>query len=48
VAYKAGRRSYLDVQTYDLIALQAKVGAAQTRAQILIQLATLAQLTGGG
>ena len=45
LAYKGGRRSYLDVQTYDLTALQAKVAAAQTRAQILIQLATLAQLS---
>ncbi|MFI5363764.1 MAG: TolC family protein, partial [Elusimicrobiota bacterium] len=44
LAYQGGRRSYLDVQTYDLTALQAKVAAAQTRAQILIQLATLAQL----
>ena len=40
--------SYLDVQTYDLTALQAKVAAAQTRAQILIQLATLAQLAAQG
>jgi outer membrane protein len=45
LAYQGGRRSYLDVQTYDLTALQAKVAAAQTRAQILIQLATLAQLS---
>jgi outer membrane protein TolC len=48
LAYKGGRRSYLDVQTYDLTALQAKVAAAQTRAQILIQLATLAQLAAQG
>ena len=48
LAYQAGRRSYLDVQTYDLTALQAKVAAAQTRAQILIQLATLAQLAAQG
>ena len=48
LAYQGGRRSYLDVQTYDLTALQAKVAAAQTRAQILIQLATLAQLAAQG
>ncbi len=48
LAYRGGRRSYLDVQTYDLTALQAKVAAAQTRAQILIQLATLAQLAAQG
>jgi outer membrane protein TolC len=43
-AYKAGRSNFLDVQTYNLNALQAKVAAARTRAQILIQLAMLAQL----
>jgi len=48
LAYKAGRSSYLDVQTYDVAALQAKVNAAQTRAQILIQLAALAELAGQG
>ena len=48
LAYQGGRRSYLEVQTYDLTALQAKVAAAQTRAQILIQLATLAQLAAQG
>lgn len=47
-SYKAGRASYLDVQTYDVAALQAKVNAAQTRAQILIQLAALAELAGQG
>ena len=48
LAYKAGRSNYLDVQTYDLAALQAKVNAAQTRAQILIQLAVLAELRAQG
>jgi outer membrane protein TolC len=48
LAYQGGRRSYLEVQTYDLTALQAKVAAAQTRAQILIQLTTLAQLAAQG
>ncbi len=48
LAYQGGRRSYLEVQTYDLTALQAKVAAAQTRAQILIQLTTLAQLAAKG
>ena len=48
LSYQAGRSHYLDVQTYDLAALQAKVNAAQTRAQILIQLATLAQLAAQG
>ena len=48
LSYKAGRSSYLDVQTYDLAELQAKVNAAQTRAQILIQLAVLAELRAQG
>ncbi len=48
LSYKAGRSSYLDVQTYDLSALQSKVNAAQTRAQILIQLAVLAELRAQG
>jgi outer membrane protein TolC len=48
LSYKAGRSSYLDVQTYDVAALQAKVNAAQTRAQMLIQLATLAELAAKG
>ncbi len=48
LSYKAGRSHYLDVQTYDLAALQAKVNAAQTRAQILIQLAALAELRAQG
>jgi outer membrane protein TolC len=48
LSYKAGRSSALDVQTYDVAALQAKVNAAQTRAQILIQLAALAELRGQG
>jgi outer membrane protein len=43
-SYRGGRSTYLEVQTYELTALQAKVNAAQTRAQILIQLAELAQL----
>jgi len=48
VSYKAGRSTYIDVQIANLTALQAKIQAAQTRAQILIQLATLAQLAGQG
>ncbi|NNN05028.1 MAG: TolC family protein [Elusimicrobia bacterium] len=44
LSYKAGRSTYLDVQTYDLAALTTKVSAAKTRAQTLIQLATLAEL----
>ncbi len=44
LSYKAGRSTYLDVQTYDLNALTTKVAAAKTRAQTLIQLATLAEL----
>ncbi len=44
LSYKAGRSTYLDVQTYDLSALTTKVAAAKTRAQTLIQLATLAEL----
>jgi outer membrane protein TolC len=44
LSYKGGRSTYLDVQTYDLAALTAKVAAAKTRAQTLIQLATLAEL----
>jgi outer membrane protein TolC len=47
-SYQGGRSTYLEVQTYDLSALQAKVAAAQTRAQILIQLAALAQLAAQG
>lgn len=47
-SYSAGRSTYLEVQTYELTALQAKVNAAQTRAQILIQLAALAQLGAQG
>jgi outer membrane protein TolC len=48
LSYQGGRSTYLEVQTYDLTALQAKVAAAQTRAQILIQLAVLAQLAAQG
>jgi len=44
LSYKGGRSTYLDVQTYDLSALTTKVAAAKTRAQTLIQLATLAEL----
>lgn len=47
-SYLAGRSTYLEVQTYQLTALQLKVNAAQTRAQILIQLAELAQLGAKG
>ena len=48
LSYQGGRSTYLEVQTYELTALQAKVNAAQTRAQILIQLAALAQLASQG
>lgn len=44
LSYKAGRSSILEVQTANLRALEAKVQAARTRAQILIQLAALANL----
>jgi outer membrane protein TolC len=47
-SYKAGRSTFLEVQTYSLTALEAKVQAAQTRAQILIQLSTLAELAKQG
>ncbi|MFI5346655.1 MAG: TolC family protein [Elusimicrobiota bacterium] len=43
-AYRAGTSNYLEVQSANLRALQAKTSAARTRAEILIQLATLAQL----
>ena len=43
-SYQSGSSSYLEVQSANLRALQAKTSAARTRAQILIQLATLAQL----
>lgn len=46
-SYQSGASSYLEVQSANLRALQAKTSAARTRAQILIQLATLAQLAGG-
>ncbi|MDE2511692.1 MAG: TolC family protein [Elusimicrobia bacterium] len=48
LSYLGGRSTYIEVQTYELAALQAKVNAAQTRAQILIQLAALAQLAAQG
>ena len=48
LSYQSGRSSYLDVQAYDVAALQAKVNAAQTRALILIQLTTLAELAAKG
>lgn len=44
LSYKAGRSNYLEVQSANLRALEAKVQAARTRAQILIQLAALANL----
>ncbi|HXT00057.1 MAG TPA: TolC family protein [Elusimicrobiota bacterium] len=47
-SYLAGRSTYLEVQSYQLTALQLNVNAAQTRAQILIQLAELAQLGARG
>ncbi|PIR14925.1 MAG: hypothetical protein COV48_17210 [Elusimicrobia bacterium CG11_big_fil_rev_8_21_14_0_20_64_6] len=44
LSYKAGRSNYLDVQSANLRELEAKVQAARTRAQVLIRLATLADL----
>lgn len=46
-AYKAGTANYLEVQSANLRSLEAKVQAARTRAQILIQLAALASLSRG-
>lgn len=46
-AYRAGSSNYLEVQSANLRALEAKVQAARTRAQVLIQLAALASLTQG-
>ncbi|TBR17664.1 hypothetical protein EPO15_16360 [bacterium] len=48
LSYKGGRANYLEVQSANLRHLEAKVQAARTRAQTLIQLATLAQLAAGG
>lgn len=44
LSYKAGRSNFLEVQSANLRALEARVQAARTRAQILIQLAELADL----
>lgn len=44
LSYKAGRSNYLEVQSGNLRALEAKVQAARTRAQVLIQLSALANL----
>lgn len=44
LSYKAGRSNYLEVQSANLRALEAKVQAARTRAQVLIQLSALANL----
>lgn len=44
LSYKAGRSNYLEVQSANLRALEAKVQAARTRAQVLIQLSVLANL----
>ena len=46
-AFKAGSANYLEVQSANLRSLEAKVQAARTRAQILIQLAALASLSQG-
>ncbi|MBI3550420.1 MAG: TolC family protein [Elusimicrobia bacterium] len=48
IAYRAGRSTFLDVSVANLSALQAKIQTAQTSAQILVQLAQLAQLAGQG
>jgi len=44
-SYKNGRTNYLDVQSANLRALEAKVQAARTTAQFLIQSATLESLS---
>jgi outer membrane protein TolC len=44
LSYKGGRSTYLEVQSANLRALEAKVQAARTRAQVLIQLSALANL----
>lgn len=44
LSYKAGRSNYLEVQSANLRALEAKVQAARTRALVLIRLAALANL----
>ena len=46
-SYQAGRINLIDVQSADLRALHAKVGAAQIAAQMLQQLVTLRALSGG-
>jgi outer membrane protein TolC len=47
LSYRTGSSNYLEVQSANLRALEAKVQTARTRAQILIQLATLAALAQG-
>jgi len=44
-SYENGGSTILDVETADLNALQAQIGAAQTKTQELIQLATLESLS---
>ena len=44
-SYENGGSTILDVETADLDALQAQIGAAQTKTQELIQLATLESLS---
>jgi len=48
LSYKAGSSNYLEVQSANLRALEAKVQAARTRAQVLIQLSILADLAPRG
>ncbi len=47
LSYRTGSSNYLEVQSANLRALEAKVQTARTRAQILIQLATLSALAQG-
>lgn len=44
-SYQSGASTYLDVQTADYNALSAELQAAQTKIEILMQMATLASLT---
>lgn len=46
-SYKLGRTNFLDVQNANLRALNAKIQAAKTDIQVLIQLATLSSLVEG-
>ena len=45
-SYKTGTSNYIEVQVSNLRALEAKVRLARTEAQIFIQMATLASLSG--